>query len=111
MAIKYSSAAVADCIQIGRINYLGGQPERCTNIFDWPTEWTEAAKSGQTYTASVDVSSANYEWPAGAYTVSHSLPSTPSQIWIFLIFSSPLLRCASPMRVLTPPRTTLTKAV
>ena len=69
VAIKYSAAEVADCIQIGRITYLGGQPERCTHIFDWPTEWTENAKSGQTYTASIDVSSANYEWPAGAYTV------------------------------------------
>lgn len=69
MAIKYTTAAVADCIQIGRISYLGGQPERCTYVFDWPTDWTENAKSGQTYTASIDVSSANYQWPAGAYTV------------------------------------------
>jgi hypothetical protein len=69
VAIKYSSAAVADCIQIGRIGYLGGSPERCTNVFDWPTDWTEGAKSGQSYSALVDVSSANYQWPAGAYTV------------------------------------------
>ncbi len=70
MVIKYQSAAVGDCIQIGKISYLGGQPERCTYLFDWPTSWTESAKSGQTYTASVDVSSANYQWPAGPYIVS-----------------------------------------
>lgn len=70
MAIKYQTAAVADCIQVGKINYLGGQPERCSYYFDWPTTWTQSAKSGQTYTALVDVSSANYQWPAGPYTVS-----------------------------------------
>jgi hypothetical protein len=70
MAIKYESAGVADCIQIGRIGYLGGQPERCNNVFDWPAEFTTNAKSGQTFSTSIDVSSANYQWPAGPYTVS-----------------------------------------
>jgi hypothetical protein len=71
--IKYASAEVADCIQIGRFNYFGGNGERCKNFFEWPEDWNNNAVSGNTYSAVVDVSSANYSWPTGVYTVSRMI--------------------------------------
>lgn len=62
--IKYADAATqGDCIQVG------GAVERCTNYFTWPSAWYTDAQNGDTYTALVDVSGANYAWAAGAYTV------------------------------------------
>lgn len=67
--MKYAAAAGGDCIQVGKFQFFGGNGERCTNYFDWPADW-KSVMSGNTYEASVDVSSANYVWPAGVYTVS-----------------------------------------
>lgn len=67
--IKYSSAEIGNCIQVGKFNFIGGDGERCNNYFDWPTEWNTDARSGNTYTANVDVSSANYVFPEGEYTI------------------------------------------
>lgn len=66
--IKYATAAQADCIQVGKFEFVGGNGERCSHYFDWPASWSSVI-SGNTYEASVDVSSANYVWPAGIYTV------------------------------------------
>ena len=63
-AIKYTSADVGDCIQIG------GQIEQCSHLYSWPEEWTQDAVSGNTYSAVIDVTDANYTWPPGYYTVS-----------------------------------------
>jgi hypothetical protein len=68
--IKYATAEGGDCIQVGKFNFFGGNGERCSNYFDWPASW-DSVTSGNTYEASVDVSSANYVWPAGVYTVRH----------------------------------------
>lgn len=63
--IKYAGPLEAgDCIQVG------GAIERCNNYFTWPANWYTDADNGLTFTALVDVSSANYQWPAGEYTVS-----------------------------------------
>jgi hypothetical protein len=67
--IKYTSAGTADCIQIGQFKYLGGNGERCSHYYDWPTEWNTGATSGTTYTATVDVSSAGYNYAQGDYTI------------------------------------------
>jgi hypothetical protein len=67
--IKYNDADVADCIQVGKFNYFGGNGERCNNYFDWPTNWNQNAVSGASYSALVDVSTAKYTRPAGYYTV------------------------------------------
>ena len=61
--VKYVTAPLGNCIQIG------GSVERCTDLFAWPSEWNTDAVNGQLYTATVDVSSANYNWPAGQYQV------------------------------------------
>lgn len=66
--VKYATAEGGDCIQVGKFQFFGGNGERCTNYFDWPAAWNSVI-SGNTYEASVDVSSANYVWPAGIYTV------------------------------------------
>ena len=63
-AIKYTSADEGDCIQIG------GQIEQCAHLYSWPEEWTQDAVSGNTYSAVIDVTDANYTWPPGYYTVS-----------------------------------------
>lgn len=68
--MKYATAAGGDCIQVGKFQYLGGNGERCTHYYDWPADWNSGVLNGNTYEASVDVSSANYVWPAGVYTVS-----------------------------------------
>lgn len=68
--IKFTAAEVANCIQVGTFEYIGGNAERCDNYFDWPDEWTNNAVSGETFTAVVDVSSAKYNFPTGDYTVS-----------------------------------------
>jgi hypothetical protein len=65
--IKFATAITGDCIQIGKFNFFGGSGERCNHLFLWPENWNAGAKSGQLYTAIVDVSSANYSWPAGIY--------------------------------------------
>lgn len=69
--VKYATAAGGDCIQVGKFEFFGGNGERCSNYFDWPSNF-DSAVSGSIYTASVDVSSANYVWPAGVYTVSRN---------------------------------------
>lgn len=61
--IKHESAEPGDCIQIG------SGVEKCTNLFAWPTEWTTGAVVGQTYTASVNVTTAKYNWKPGVYTM------------------------------------------
>jgi hypothetical protein len=61
--IKYATAPLGDCIQIG------GSVERCTNLYAWPTEWNADAVNGQLYTATIDVSGAAYNWPQGEYQV------------------------------------------
>ncbi len=43
--IKYSSEVEGECIQIGQFKYLGGNGERCSHYYDWPTEWTTGATS------------------------------------------------------------------
>jgi hypothetical protein len=66
--IKYADAATqGDCIQVG------GAVERCVNYFTWPSTWYTDAQNGNTYTALVDVSGANYARAPGAYTVRHPL--------------------------------------
>ncbi len=70
--IKYSTAVAGDCIQIGKFNYLGGNGERCSHYYDWPDNWNTGATSGSTYSASIDVSAATYNWPEGEYIVSFS---------------------------------------
>jgi hypothetical protein len=67
--IKYTTNEVANCIQVGKFNFLGGNPERCNHYFDWPSDWNSGAVSGTTYTAAVDVTSAGYDFPDGDYTV------------------------------------------
>jgi hypothetical protein len=67
--IKYSTAEVGDCIQVGKYNFLGGSGERCTNYYDWPADWNSGVTSGTSFSASVDVSGAAYTWPDGEYTV------------------------------------------
>ena len=65
--IKYAGALESgDCIQIG------GAVERCKYFFVWPPNWYTDASNGLTFTALVDVSSANYVWSTGEYTVSCS---------------------------------------
>ncbi len=59
--VKYVTAPLGNCIQIG------GSVERCNNLFAWPAEWNTDAVNGQLYTATIDVSSANYDWPEGQY--------------------------------------------
>lgn len=71
--VKYATADGGDCIQVGKFQFVGGNGERCSHYFDWPADW-KSVMSGNTYEASVDVSSANYVWPAGVYTVSLKLP-------------------------------------
>ena len=61
--IKHESAEPGDCIQIG------SGVARCNDLFAWPTEWTTGAVVGQTYTASVNVTSAKYNWKPGVYTM------------------------------------------
>ncbi len=66
--IKYVGPIEAgDCIQVG------GAIERCKNFFVWPSNWYTDASNGLIFTALVDVSSANYVWPSGKYTVSLQL--------------------------------------
>lgn len=60
---KYVAAPLGNCIQIG------GSVERCNNLFPWPTEWNQDAVNGQLYTANIDVSAAQYNWPEGQYQV------------------------------------------
>lgn len=67
--VKYATAASGDCIQVGKFQFFGGSGERCSHYFDWPAEWSNGL-NGNTYEASIDVSSANYVWPEGIYTVS-----------------------------------------
>ena len=62
--VKYVTAPLGDCIQIG------GSVEKCTNLYAWPAEWNTDAVNGQLYTATIDVSGANYNWPEGQYQVS-----------------------------------------
>lgn len=62
MVLKYTTATTGDCIQIGGFN------ERCSHLYSWPTSWSDAV-SGNTYTATIDVSDAAYAWPEGDYTV------------------------------------------
>lgn len=62
--IKYTTALVqGDCIQVG------GAVERCANYFVWPSQWYTDAQNGNTYTAVIDVSGSNYNWPSGDYTI------------------------------------------
>lgn len=63
--IKFDGAEAGDCIQIG------GGVERCNNLYAWPTEWTTNVVVGQTYTASINVSNAKYNWKPGSYTVNY----------------------------------------
>jgi hypothetical protein len=62
--VKYVTAPVGNCIQVG------GSVERCNHLYAWPTEWNEDAVNGQLYTATIDVSTADYSWPEGQYEVS-----------------------------------------
>lgn len=62
--IKYAGATEqGNCIQVG------GTFERCANYFVWPSTWYTDAQNGQKYTAVIDVSSANYNWPIGDYKI------------------------------------------
>jgi hypothetical protein len=61
--IKYVTAPLGDCIQIG------GSIEKCTHLYAWPAEWNQDAVNGQLYTANIDVSDAAYNWPEGQYQV------------------------------------------
>lgn len=61
--VKYVTAPLGNCIQIG------GSVERCNNLYAWPDEWNADAVNGQLYTATIDVSDANYQWPEGQYQV------------------------------------------
>ena len=62
--IKYTeSSKEGDCIQVG------GAISRCANYFVWPSEWYNDAQNGNTYTALIDVSAANYQWSGGYYTI------------------------------------------
>lgn len=67
--IKFATAETGNCIQVGKFNFLGGQGERCSNYFDWPSNWNENATSGANYVATVDVSTAAYSWSEGDYTI------------------------------------------
>jgi hypothetical protein len=66
--VKYVTAPLGNCIQVG------GSVERCSNLYAWPTEWNQDAVNGQLYTATIDVSAAEYYWPEGQYQVRISLP-------------------------------------
>ena len=76
--IKYDGAQAGDCIQIG------SGTERCNHLYSWPAEWTSGAVIGQTYTALVDVSDAQYSWAPGVYTVR----------WLLSFFIYFLLPCS-----------------
>ena len=83
--VKYATAPGGDCIQIGRFQYLGGNGDRCTNYYDWPDDWNSGVLNGNTYEASIDVSSVNYSWPAGVYTVSSTITSNKPITLILLL--------------------------
>jgi hypothetical protein len=67
--IKYTNEAKGECIQIGKFNYIGGNGERCSHYYDWPDNWNTGATNGETYTATVDVSSAGFNYDLGDYTL------------------------------------------
>jgi hypothetical protein len=59
--VNFLGSSTGDCIQIG------GQTEKCNNLFAWPASFN-VADSGS-YTTSIDVSSADYEFPNGDYEI------------------------------------------
>ena len=77
--IKFDGAEAGDCIQVG------GGTERCTNLYSWPTDWETGVVIGKTYTASINVSNAKYNWKPGSYTVSFSLLHTTLYFFIVLL--------------------------
>ena len=65
--IKNKAAGIGECIIIG--TPPPGIDIRCQYSYDWPDDWYVNATNGKTYTASIDVSGANYKFPAGPYGV------------------------------------------
>ena len=61
MSVKFKEAAVGDCIQIG------GALSMCTHLFAWGASLQSIAPGS--YSAVVDVSSAEYSFPNGEYEI------------------------------------------
>ena len=82
--VKFDDAQPGHCIQVGKFQFIGGNGERCDNYFDWPTTWTTGAKSGETYMANINVSSASYSFPTGPYQLCFGDGNTESTYETFV---------------------------